>query len=483
MIMNNHSDLRVYQNMVANPLAPMTLRIGVSGHRTLPEDQLPRLREEIKATYTAIAQVMQQIAATETAKALYVNNAKSVIRIISSMAEGADRLCIQPERIPFDYELAAILPFLKEDFEQDFLPENSVVDSQQGTVAECNAILAHIGYGRPTAQVIELDGDPAKCNEAYNNCSRLLVAHSDILIAVYDGKENGGNGTNAAMQKGIPVIHIFTKSNQVRRIHSCSCASSSSKASQPYTQTLLHQEISRKLLFTDRLENTGEEVRQEILERFKHYQNDSELCFIKDESPDYDNAGPIALKKEYKNPAAKVFDSLKNWLATAPSIQRIRQKHNAIPANAAKDPVADSNTGVMENRKNFIDKIATPSQDRYYAAFLYADRLANYYSRTHRSTFVLIYLFGAMALIAAACALALKSFHLTGPMFGLVLFELILLGMIYRLYQQDRHQQQYHKRWLEYRHLSEVLRPMHYLSLLGRTTASKVGYANAAGRI
>ncbi len=59
-------------------------------------------------------------------------------------------MCVEPDLTAFDglkLELACILPFLKEEFEQDFLPENSVIDKQQGTVAEFNAILERIGYG------------------------------------------------------------------------------------------------------------------------------------------------------------------------------------------------------------------------------------------------------------------------------------------------------------------------------------------------
>ncbi len=85
--MNQHFDLSIYQNIVANPLVPMTLRIGVAGHRTLPADQLPRLREEIHAIYTTIDQAVQAIFREEAATWLY-GRETPIIRIISSLAEG-----------------------------------------------------------------------------------------------------------------------------------------------------------------------------------------------------------------------------------------------------------------------------------------------------------------------------------------------------------------------------------------------------------
>lgn len=479
--MNFLSDVSVYEKMTANPLAPMTLRIGVAGHRTLPPDQLPRLRAEIAAVYADIEQIVRGIAASSAAMPFYADDAP-VIRITSSFAEGADRLCVEAALIPFEHELAAILPFPASEFARDFSPGNSVENIEQGTVAAFYALLQRVGYYRRKghgcynrhARIIELNGDRANLDAAYNACSRLLVEHSDVLIAVYNGDNSTDSGTaatvKAAMQKGIPVVHIDTGCALRYRVNLGRQAGDPLLESQDDARIILKQAINRILLFSDRLDVLEANVRQEVLERFNSYRSDRKLCTIVNEPPDFNQAGPLALKKQYKNFTARAFDTLTGWLANAKAIAAARQKqqpqlmpaagetHEAPPAPAAR------------------------SRDRYYAAFLYADRLANYFSRTHRSTFVLIYLLGAAALIAAALALALKAFHWVEAGLGLVLLELVLLIVILLLYRQDRHQQKYHKRWLEYRHLAEALRPLHYFALTGRTFTPPFG-AGQAGRL
>jgi|GEM_PF-1451758 len=476
--MNQHSDLSIYQKVVANPLAPMTLRIGVAGHRDLLETELKRLRQEIGSTYADISRAMQAISPVESeniiAKALYASDAKPIIRIISSLAEGADRLCMEPDIMPPHAQLACILPFPAKQYAQDFLPAgNGTTDKQRGMVAEFYTILQRFGYYtykwhvyyNRNAQVIELDGDPNRRTQAYVDCSRLLVAHSDILIAVYDGDNSEDKGTAAAVRaawlKGIPVIHISTLSGEERRIYLR--GQSGDEGSQIYTPEVLREELNRALLFTDLLNDSSDSntaFKQEIFARFKHYQEVKHLCLIADESADYDNAGPIKLKKEYKSFATKAFDTFKRLIASEEQVTDMQRR---------LFPEMEGQLEVTQNQEILRNKNVTPSQDRYYAAYLYADRLANYYSRTHRSTFVLIYLLGAAALMAAVCALALKTSPVTWPMLVLVLIELVLLLTISKFHRQDRHDQKYHKHWLEYRHLSEVLRPMHYLSLLGRT--------------
>ena len=466
--MNHQPDLNVYKRMVeVTPLAPMTLRIGVAGHRDLSTvKDLDELRKSIQTIYADLYSTLQAISPAKSgnsiAKALYTNDTEPVIRFISSLAEGADRLCIAPELIPFDHELACILPFLKEEFEQDFLPENSVIDKQQGTIAEFNAILERVGYGQPAAQVIELDGNPADRDEAYHHCSQLLVAHSDILIAVYDGDDSKDTGTAAAVKaakhNGVPVIHISTRADTPLQCH-CSTRFGHEPCDTHYTTGLLRKELQRILLFSDVLNQAGPddkidpERKQKILDRFKQYQAEENLQFTRDQ-PDFDDAGPIKLGKKYQDKTAEAFDILKKMIATPEKIQK--------ELNLLKKTTMDS--AATEKPENVEQQLSKPSLSRYFAAYLRADRLANYYASSHRSTFVLIYLLGALALIAAATALLFQATKWIVLL--CVVCELLFLIAIFALYWRD-HRQKYHDRWLEYRCLAEFLRPMRYLSLLG----------------
>ena len=479
---NNPPNKDIYEEMVKNPLPPMTLRIGVAGHRdlsNLSEDDMKRLREEIEKTYTNIYDAVQLIATDKIAKSIYANdenaNAKSVIRITSSLAEGADRLCIEPDIAPFKYELACILPFPATKFIHDFSPGNSVTNPKLDSVTEFYAILERIGFYRKgrhgyynrNAPVIELDGNPANRDEAYNNCSHLLVEHSDILIAVYDGKDNNGNGTDAAVKAarkhGIPIIHIPTKPNTPIRLH-CSTRFGHPPCDTDYTTDLLQKELQRVLLFLDVLDQEGSDKRidgqrkQKILGRFKQYQAEKNLLCRSNSPIDFDDTGPIELTEKYEGRAAKAFDILKKTIATPAMIKR----ELSLLKERNSETTASEKSGYIERQ------LSKPSLNRHFAAYLRADRLANYYASIHRSTFVLIYLLGALALIAAVSALAASENQWKVLIF--VLVELGLLTAIFSYYRKD-HREKYHDRWLEYRCLAEFLRPMHYLSLLGRPYA------------
>ena len=224
----------------------------------------------------------------------------------------------------------------------------------------------------------------------------------------------------------------------------------------------LLQELRRVVLFTDILtlpksaENKTEQAhrKDEILNRLKRYRDEGNLCYDASNRSDFAAEGPILLKKKYKSIAAKAFDCFKVCIATPQKMQNELSKTTELKH-------ADANAGEREMRN---EKLAAPSLNRYFAAYLRADRLASYYSHSHRSTFLWIYLLGAAALITAACALAFKTD--TQLVMFFVLLECVLLAGIYWLYRQD-HKYAYHDRWLEYRCLAEFLRPMRYLALLG----------------
>jgi hypothetical protein len=99
-----------------------------------------------------------------------------------------------------------------------------------------------------------------------------------------------------------------------------------------------------------------------------------------------------------------------------------------------------------------------------FAQFIRADQLATYYSHVYRSTFLAIFLLGALALITAVLAV---GFHQC-PKFVLAMAtsELILLIIISKLFYMDR-KHKYHVKWLEYRSLAEILRLMALQNSIG----------------
>lgn len=444
----------IYKAMISQPLVPLTIRIAVAGHRNLLTSEIDRICNSIKKIYFDIDRLSDELSNNYIAKNIYSHNPK-IIRLISSLAEGADRLCIREDLVSFHHELSAILPFEKKEYEKDFSPKNSVVDIHNGTLHEFNQCLQRVGYNdishdNSQSRLIELDGLPSQRTQAYKQCSKVLVNHCDILIAVYDGMHDNDEGTaatvNYAIEQGIPVIHISTLPNVQTTIRSSSFFDDSNDA-QIYTEKILIEELEKLFLFTDILKK--DDI---ILNRFTRYIDETYLEYCHEDVPDFNNNGPIKLKKDYKNLRAKSFNYFIRFFSKNNKIEKLKkdlQLNYELPLNNKYDEL---------NNKDL-------SSHRIYSSFIRADKLASYYSNVHRSTFLLIYLLGALALIAASCSLAFIHDHKITLIF--VIVELFLLVSIYFLYIQD-HLHEYHGRWLEYRCLAEFLRPAIYLNLLGK---------------
>lgn len=170
-----------------DPLQPrQTLGIGVTGHRLarLGDADLPGLAE-------TVAQVLTAIDAATPAGAV------EGTRVITGLAEGADMI-VARGGLARGWALDAILPFGRSEFACDF-EGTARGDYQQMLDA--------------AAAVFELPGARAHEGAAYERVGRVVLAQSDLLIAIWDGDPGRGRGGAAqivaeAVLAGIPVIHI-----------------------------------------------------------------------------------------------------------------------------------------------------------------------------------------------------------------------------------------------------------------------------------
>lgn len=440
---------RIYKKFVEQPLVPMTLRIGVAGHRKLTEPQRAIIRTKLPVLYSEIEEITGQLNKSAVARSLY-SDEPEVIRILSSLAEGADRLCIEEEIVSPLFQLGAVLPFAQDEYENDFLPSNSVIDKVNGTVEEFRHYLNKLQQENGEACLIELNGLPNKRDLAYVRCSQALVDHCDLLIAVFDGDRTKDLGTaatvNIALKAGVPVLHISTLAEGEVALFE-SDFYQEEKGPVPYTKELLQHELEKILLFSDLIED-----KTSILKRFKRYKNEAGFTYNPDTEVDLGNSGPIRLNRQF-TVLDRPFQLFKKLLT--PRLQ----------VDSLDTAVEQKEDHCKQEEPQDVKATVPATSHRFFSAFLRADQLANQYADIHRSTFLLIYLLGSMALITASFALALKS-SLNWVLI-LVLIELLLLGTIYYLYRND-HRQDFHGRWLEYRCLAEFLRPLLFVNLIGR---------------
>jgi hypothetical protein len=122
----------------------------------------------------------------------------STVAILSALAEGADQMAAE-EAVRLDCVLWCALPFLRDEYEADF--------STSATLKAYHALLAQ------AVEVEELPGSRASEESAYANVGHLVLARSDLLLAVWDGGEAHGIGGTAsivasAVRRELPIIWV-----------------------------------------------------------------------------------------------------------------------------------------------------------------------------------------------------------------------------------------------------------------------------------
>jgi len=161
---------------------PTKVIIGVTGHRTL---QNPN---------PVIAGV------DKTLHAIKKNFEYESVVILSPLAEGADRIIAERALAIDGTKLIAILPLPVEVYQEDFQSPISIKEFQ--------------GLLELADEIIEL---PQIINreESYRNVGKYLVAHCDVLIAIWDGQPARGPGGTAevvalARDRNLPVAWIYS---------------------------------------------------------------------------------------------------------------------------------------------------------------------------------------------------------------------------------------------------------------------------------
>jgi len=180
------------------PRARLVLRVGVTGHRPggLAAAHPEELDQRIDSVLTCLEEAVEAVAGER----LY-SNEPPCLRIVSSLAEGADRI-VAHRALGMGFELQCPLPFHRDEYEKDF-------DNAESRREYRN--LLH----RATS-VFELDGSHERGPEAYLAVGRLLTTHCDVLIAVWDGKPaTGVGGTGQVVEEalllGVPVVRIDSR--------------------------------------------------------------------------------------------------------------------------------------------------------------------------------------------------------------------------------------------------------------------------------
>ncbi len=174
----------------ASPTAPETGRegiegtdyrfpmvIGVTGHRDIRTDEIPGIRDRVRALLLDLGERFPQ----------------RRLRVLSPLAEGADRL-VAEVAIELGVELSVVMPMPRDIYFSDF--------SGAESIAEFEALYARAFdvFELPIARggTLESIREPGRARDLqYAQSGVFLSAHCHILLALWDGKTSGALGGTA----------------------------------------------------------------------------------------------------------------------------------------------------------------------------------------------------------------------------------------------------------------------------------------------
>ncbi len=171
-------------------VARLILTIGVTGHRA------SRLADvDMAALAAAVDETLGKIALAAVLPGFPVQ-----LRLVTALADGADAIVAECA-VARGWQLASVLPFAREAYQADFAAPESLA-AYQRLLAASHAVFELPGVHHD-------DESPG----AYERAGRIVLAQSDIVLALWDGRPAQGRGGTAqivgeAVAQDIPVIQI-----------------------------------------------------------------------------------------------------------------------------------------------------------------------------------------------------------------------------------------------------------------------------------
>jgi hypothetical protein len=410
----------------------LVLRIGVTGHRQnrFPEDGQRVVAEKLVALFARIS---------AAAKALHASEVKVFdfsppeIRIVSALAEGADRIVAQAG-LNAGFALDVVLPFTPEDYAADF--------SEAASKAAFRTLLAKARacFTLPGARSAD---DPSVANRAYEAAGLMTLRQCDLLITVWDGKEAAGRGgtegiVQHAIDSGRPVLRFDEHGNG------------------PFLlETSIGSPTDTRDLAAEAAKNPAadKETITRIVER---------LCAPPGAEANYKDNARIRLQQLLRERQKRFTWGAFFYPLLLSLLSKKRQFWQSIILPRYSAGVAgqwQTYWAALGEGCECVEPIRHTVMER----FTWADGLANYYSQLHRSGYIGNYIFAASAVFCAA--LSVMGAGGEWSLFGeLGAIAIIALTTYYGKFRR------WHVRWLDYRQLSAQLRHLRALALVGSTS-------------
>lgn len=341
------------------------------------------------------------------------------LRVVTAIAEGADLLAADIA-MAHGWVVDSVLPFFR---------DNYVADFQVGPARD--------DYDRlltASRAVFELPGERGEPleNLAYERVGHVVLAQSDLLLAVWDGNGAHGRGGTAliaaeAVARGVPVIHLHPGAGTPAEL---------------LWNGLAEHDLGPQTIDTVARGPCDYHL-PELIRRL---------------------TGPAA--------QASTTGQTMRWrrLAVAyPLLLRVMGvRHSKVPLGAGtlRDPILASCTSLAEREAAFGERLKTIVSPH----FARADAAATHAAHLFRSGYVANFTLGAVAVLLALAGLALPT--IIKPV--LLVLEVLTIGTILAVTHAGN-RAGWHGRWLDEREVAERLRCLAVSAQVGELGLHRTG--------
>lgn len=444
-------------------IAPrLTLRVGVTGHR--PKD----IDESIQANLTQIIEdVLGSIAdRTDTIRQDFltsecrdfIQHTPAELRFVTGLAAGADSFSARAA-IAKGYKLNKILPFDKDRF----------VLSQQFSKQEREEF-EYLWYYDPEASTHTeiLSTEDTNSSKAYVELGLTILAHSDVLIAIWNGKPGGKGGTSHVIEMAKQQGHIILWLNLDGKLQlwepSKGAAGEWINLQYDQNSDSLSTQLNTLLkLSEDNLRKKHIPTRRKKAQDFLKWavcggHNSSALTPA-------DRLERYRRDQTRQGSNARTYSFLQ-WVFTGKPKLWWKVDYRGSYESEAKHWAKVHQTAKLIGGDRFANEIASRMATRWAGA----DNLAVHYAQRYRSAYTANFLMAALAVLIGLLIIPSGIFLETKAEVTLksilVVLELLCIGyMLWATWSSHRHG--LHQRWIAYRSLAEILRNARLHVLLG----------------
>lgn len=433
------------------PRPRAVLRIGITGHRLnkLTPEGRTTVRASLADTLTAIE--AETRGALEAVPSLPYAAASPELRIVSALAEGADRFAV--EAAPAHWPVHAILPMPVAEYERDF----ASAEPGSTSLSEFRSLL-----GR-AAEVVELPlvggADEPDRPQQYDLLATFLARHVDILVAVWDGlAASGPGGTAMAVTRGLAegAAVVWINANQpddVRLLTGFADLDIEQPQAEPLDKAVLGAAVTALL--------GGGRARA------------PEAAGPRD-APGHGSAHGGADDEDPPRYLVEPWPTRLRWALAYPLLRRLSGAGSpplthVYPPLGAVDGGWERFFAVLHGTEAGSPKSPRPAamRDILLPRSAWADTLALYHSHLYRSAYVTVFTLAGLAVPVGLLYLFLQdSPAILDIKAGFVALELLIIAAVVLLVRVGT-REHWHRSWIETRELSELLRLSRPLACIG----------------